>query len=93
MGLSKKSNFLLDTAPQKSVNASCPASRLTTHDSGSVWLARPSPYGCFIRSSTPVYPGAPIHIAAPPQGRRAWLAERECNWPRLPHLLELAKRQ
>jgi hypothetical protein len=54
------SNFLLDSAPQKSVNASCSASRLTTHDSGSVWPAKPSPYGFFIRSSTPVYPGAPI---------------------------------
>src|SRR5215469_6346773 len=42
-GLSKKSTFLLDSAPQKSVNASHPASRLTTHDSGSVWLAKPSP--------------------------------------------------
>jgi hypothetical protein len=41
------------------VNASHPASRLTTHDSGTVWLARPSPYGSFIRTSTPVYPGAP----------------------------------
>src|SRR5207253_4661174 len=45
--------------------ASCPASRLTTHDSGSVWLAKPSPYGSFIRSSTPVYPGALIHFCTP----------------------------
>jgi hypothetical protein len=44
------------------VNASLPASRLAVHDSGSVWLARPSPYGSFIRSSTPVYPGALIRI-------------------------------
>src|SRR5437016_13939330 len=46
--------------------ASCPASRLTTHDSGSVWLATPSPYGSFIRSSTPVYPGALTRNARPP---------------------------
>src|SRR5438309_6569155 len=43
--------------------ASCPASRLNTHDSGSVWLARPSPCGSFIRSSPPVYPGAPTRTA------------------------------
>ena len=44
----------------------CPASRLATHDSGSVWLARPSPYGSSIPSSTPVYPGVLIRTAAPP---------------------------
>ena len=49
----------LDTPPACApVNASCPALRPSTHDSGSVWLARPSPYGSFIRTSTPVYPGA-----------------------------------
>jgi len=31
-------------------NASWPAFRLTTHDSGSVWLAGPSPYSSFICS-------------------------------------------
>ena len=36
---------------------------------GSVWLARPSPYGSFFRSSTPVYPGALTHISAPPTDR------------------------
>ncbi len=35
-----------------------PSLQLTTHDSGPVWLARPSPYGSFIHTSTPVYPGA-----------------------------------
>ncbi len=55
MGLSKKSNFLLDRTPQKSVNASCSASRLTTHDSGTVWLARPSP-----RRFIPAYPAVSI---------------------------------
>src|SRR5882762_1187509 len=70
MGLSKKSNFLLDRAPQKSVNASCPALRLSTHDSGSVRLARPSPYGSFIRTSTPVYPGASSALLSGPASRR-----------------------
>jgi hypothetical protein len=27
-----------------------------------VWLARPSPYGSFIRTSTPVYPGALLTV-------------------------------
>ena len=40
------------------VNASHPASRLTTHDSGSGWFATPFPYDSFIHNSTPVYPGA-----------------------------------
>src|SRR5207245_6498408 len=39
-----------------------PAFRLTTHDSGSVWLAGPSPYSSFICSSTPVYPGANLFV-------------------------------
>src|SRR5258706_8805066 len=64
MGLSKKSNFLLDRAPQKSVNASRAASRLPAHDSGPVWVAGPSPYGSFIRTSTPVYPGAHLNISS-----------------------------
>jgi len=59
MGLSKKSNFLLDRAPQKSVNASRTALRLPPHDSEPVRLARPSPYGSFIHTFTPDYPGAP----------------------------------
>src|SRR6516164_9892888 len=42
------------------VNASLPALRLRAHDSEPVWLARPSPYGSFIHTSTPVYPGAPM---------------------------------
>ena len=32
--------------------------RLSAHDSGSGWLARPCLYDSFIRDSTPVYPGA-----------------------------------
>jgi hypothetical protein len=34
------------------------------HDSGPVWVAGPSPYGSFIRTSTPVYPGAHPNISA-----------------------------
>ena len=49
MGLSTKSNFLLDRAPQKSVNASRAALRLPAHDSGSGWLATPYPCDFFIR--------------------------------------------
>ena len=40
------------------VNASRAALRLSAHDSEPVRLARPSPYGSFIHTSTPVYPGA-----------------------------------
>jgi len=40
------------------VNASMAALRLTTHDSGSGWIAIPFLYDSFIRYSTPVYPGA-----------------------------------
>jgi len=58
MGLSKKSNFLLDRAPQKSVNASRAALRLPAHDSGPGWLATPYLYDSCIRDFTPVYPGA-----------------------------------
>jgi len=58
MGLSKKSNFLLDRAPQKSVNASRAALRLPAHDSEPGWLATPYLYDSCIRNFTPVYPGA-----------------------------------
>ena len=45
------------------VNASRAALRLFhAHDSEPVWLARPSPYGSLIRTSTPVYPGAPVPV-------------------------------
>src|SRR5437016_14286225 len=50
------------------VNASRSALRLNVHDSGPVWLAKPSPYGSFIRTSTPVYPGALVdHLKHPPK--------------------------
>src|SRR6266404_6157099 len=48
MGLSKKSNFLLDRAPQKSVNASTPPSRAAPHDSAPMWDATPLSYDFFI---------------------------------------------
>src|SRR6266436_10200195 len=65
MGLSKKSNFLLDRAPQKSVNASRPALRLAAHDSGSGWLATPSLCDSFIHYSIPIFTGAPTRHAGP----------------------------
>ncbi len=34
------------------------------YDSGPVWVAGPSPYGSFIRTSTPVYPGAHPNISS-----------------------------
>jgi hypothetical protein len=33
--------------------------RSSPHDSGSAWVADPSPYGSFIHYTSPVYPGAP----------------------------------
>ena len=47
------------------VNASCPALRLATHDSGSGWLAMPFLCDSFIHYSTPDYPGAPTVHAGP----------------------------
>jgi hypothetical protein len=45
------------------VNASRAALRLYhTHDSEPAWLARPSPYGSFIHTCTPVYPGALLPV-------------------------------
>lgn len=56
MGLSKKSNLLLDRAPQKSVNASRAALQLPAHDSGPGWLATPCLYDSCIRDFTPFIP-------------------------------------
>ena len=39
------------------------------HDSGPVWVAGPSPYGSFIRTSTPVYPGARLIVPMLPLTR------------------------
>ena len=48
------------------VNASSVTSRAPTHDSGPVWLARPSLYGSFIHNSLPVLTGTlsvrPTHL-------------------------------
>src|SRR6516165_11092457 len=61
----------LNTSPACApVNASLPALRLRAHDSEPVWLARPSPYGSFIHTSTPVYPGAPMMTYANSLPRR-----------------------
>ena len=49
----------LNTRPTLSpVNASGMPSRAYPHDSGPVWVASPSLYGTFIRSSLPVLIGA-----------------------------------
>jgi hypothetical protein len=49
----------------------CPCQRFAhslatghAHDSGPVWVAGPSPYGSFIRTSTPVHPGAHLNISS-----------------------------
>src|SRR5205823_6154654 len=47
------------------INASMAALRLTTHDSGSGWLAMPFLYDSFIHNSTPVYPGALHNLLRP----------------------------
>ena len=45
----------LNTRPARApVNASMPASRVATHDSGSMWLATPSLYDSFIHNTLPV---------------------------------------
>ena len=50
----------LNTLPAGApVNASMAALRLTTHDSGSGWVATPFLCDSFIHDSTPVYPDAP----------------------------------
>ena len=59
------------------VNASPPALRLQTHDSGSGWFATPFLCDSFIHDSTPVYPGAHHGLLVPwnrddlPKSRRA----------------------
>src|SRR6266508_1083419 len=50
---------LLNTRPARTpVNASPDESLHSTHDSGPLWLARPSTYDSFIHNNLPVYPGA-----------------------------------
>jgi hypothetical protein len=45
----------LNTWPARApVNASTPSSRTAPHDSGSVWVATPSPYDSFIHNTSPV---------------------------------------
>ena len=59
-----------------SVNASPMPSRAPAHDSGPVWLARPSPYDSFIRYSSPAT-GAFRGIS----WRREQTLARERQWP------------
>jgi hypothetical protein len=48
-----------NTRPARTpVNASSPSLRIATHDSGPVWLARPSPYDSCIHDTSPVFIGA-----------------------------------
>jgi hypothetical protein len=55
----RKSLSRLNTRPARApVNASTPPSQVAPHDSGSVWVANPSPYDSFIHYTSPVYPGA-----------------------------------
>jgi hypothetical protein len=54
MGLSKKSNFLLDRAPQKSVNASTLPLQAAPHDSGPKWVATSRSYDFCIHYTSPV---------------------------------------
>jgi hypothetical protein len=47
----------LNTQPTRPpVNASPPSLRASAHDSGPMWLARPSSSGSFIRNTSPVFP-------------------------------------
>lgn len=60
----------LNTVPAHApVNASPPASRPNTHDSGSPWFATPSVSDSFILYSLSVYPGAP----------EVWIQMRKSN--------------
>ena len=49
------------------VNASPAVLPPPAHDSGLVWIARPLPYGSFIRYSPPVFTGAFFDPEAPPR--------------------------
>ena len=62
-----RSKFLsrLNTRPARTpVNASTLSLRGAPHDSGPLWVAKPSAYDSFIHNTSPVYPGA--------QGERLW---------------------
>ena len=63
------------------VNASRPALRLATHDSGSGWLAMPFLRDSFIHCSTPIYPGAPtVHAGPHTAVRRIKLGSHDHGW-------------
>jgi len=69
-----------------------PALRLSAHDSGSGWLAKPCLCDFYIHDSTPVYPGAlplspapsanPSDFAGPRRPRLFWIpkAQRGALW-------------
>jgi len=69
----------LDTRPAHSpVNASPLPSRATAHDSGPVWLAKPSPYETFIRCYLAGFAGARRQFG---DGSIAWLANPGSDQP------------
>jgi hypothetical protein len=54
----------LNTWPARTpANASPPASRLTTHRSGPMWVATPSPYETCIRYTSPLNPALPPRLS------------------------------
>src|SRR6202011_3683593 len=58
----------LITRPARTpTNASRPASRLTPHSSGPVWIASPSPYDSCIRYTSPLIPAQPPSRGGPPR--------------------------
>jgi hypothetical protein len=67
----------LNTQPAcASANASPAASRLLAHDWRSRWIATPSSYGSFIRSFSPVYPGALLPSCLPDKEKTSSLLPR-----------------
>jgi len=64
----------LHTRPARTpVNASPSSSRTPTHDSGTVWLATPSPSGTFIHYTSPALPahcGVDLECRVDPECRR-----------------------
>jgi hypothetical protein len=74
----------LNTRPARTpVNASMLPSRGTPHDSGPLWVAKPSAYDSFIHNTSPVYPGA-RGVTERKTGMRLWC------WPRVRIVTESA---
>ncbi len=56
----------LNTQPARTpVNASTAPLPMLPHDSGPVWLARPSPYETFIHNTSPALAGAHVRVSCP----------------------------